>query len=103
MKNNRERLVDFRNVLYHLFPKCKDAIFELMDANSASTTSLNSVVHLSKSAFFTRQYPSITDTLTDGLEVAHKPIEGYGLLSPPYSRLYASRSPCVRLVVASNF
>jgi hypothetical protein len=70
MKNIREKLVDFRNTLYHLFPKRKDAIFELMDANSASTTSLNSVVHLSKSAFFTRQYPSITDALTDGLEAA---------------------------------
>ncbi|MFT5084842.1 MAG: hypothetical protein ACI9Y1_002898, partial [Lentisphaeria bacterium] len=70
MKNIREKLVDFRDTLYHLFPKRKDAIFELMDANSASTTSLNSVVHLSKSAFFTRQYPSITDALTDGLAVA---------------------------------
>ncbi|MFT5084004.1 MAG: hypothetical protein ACI9Y1_002056 [Lentisphaeria bacterium] len=70
MKNIREKRVDFRDTLYHLFPKRKDAIFELMDANSASTTSLNSVVHLSKSAFFTRQYPSITDALTDGLAVA---------------------------------
>jgi hypothetical protein len=70
MKNIREKLVDFRNTLYHLYPKRKDAIFELMDANSASTTSLNSAVHLGKSAFFTRQYPSITDALTDGLAVA---------------------------------
>ena len=70
MKNIRERLVDFRNKLYQLFPKRKDAIFELMDANTASNNRLNSVVHLSKSHYFTRQYPSITDALSDGLEAA---------------------------------
>ena len=67
MKNCRETLINFRNKLYSLFPLRKDAIVELMDANSASNNSLNSVVHLSKSEFFTRQYPSITDALTDGL------------------------------------
>ncbi len=51
-------------------PRRKDAIFELMDANSASNKPINSVVHLSKSEFFTREYPSITDALTDGLEKA---------------------------------
>jgi hypothetical protein len=70
MKNIRDKLIDFRNKLYTLFPLRKDAIFELMDANSASYTSVSSVVHLSKSEFFTRQYPSITDALTDGLEGA---------------------------------
>jgi hypothetical protein len=62
--------VDFCVTLYHLFPKRKDAIFKLVYANSVSTTSLNSVVHLSESAFFTRQCPSITDALTDGLGAA---------------------------------
>ena len=70
MKNIRDKLIDFRNKLYTLFPLRKDAIFELMDANSASYASVSSVVHLSKSEFFTRQYPSITDALTDGLEGA---------------------------------
>ena len=70
MKNIREKLIDFRNKLYPLFSLRKDAIFELMDANSASNTSVSSVVHLSKSEFFTRQYPSITDAITDGLDSA---------------------------------
>ena len=70
MKKFREKLVDFRNKLYQLFPKRKDAIFELMDANIASNTPINSVVHLSKSKFFTRQYPSITDAISDGLDSA---------------------------------
>jgi len=70
MKNFRENLINFRNKLYPLFPLRKDAVFELMDANSASNDSLNSVVHLSKSEFFSRQYPSITDALTDGLDSA---------------------------------
>ncbi len=65
-----DKLVQFRENLYQLFPRRKDAIFELMDANSASNKSVNSVVHLSKSEFFTREYPSITDALTDGLEKA---------------------------------
>jgi hypothetical protein len=70
MKKLQEKLINFRNKLYPLFPLRKDAIFELMDANSASHDSPNSVVHLSKSKFFTRQYPSITDALTDGLDAA---------------------------------
>ncbi len=70
MKKLQERLTNFRNKLYQLFPLRKDAIFELMDANSASNDSLNSVVHLSKSEFFTRQYSSITDAVTDGLDAA---------------------------------
>jgi len=70
MKKFREKLVDFRHKLYQLFPKRKDAIFELMDANTASNTPINSVVHLSKSKCFTRQYPSITDAISDGLNAA---------------------------------
>ncbi len=65
-----EKLVQSRENLYQLFPWRKDALFELMDANSASNKPINGVVHLSKSEFFTREYPSITDTLTDGLEKA---------------------------------
>jgi len=42
-----------------------------MDANSASNRFARSVIQLCKSPFFTRQYPSITDAVTDGLEVAN--------------------------------
>ena len=47
MKNIRDKLISFRNNLYTLFPLRKDAIFELMDASSASYTAVGSVVHLS--------------------------------------------------------
>ena len=70
MKKLREKIVNFRHKLYQLFPKRKDAIFELMDANTASNRPVNSVVHLSKSKYFTRQYPSITDAISDGLDEA---------------------------------
>ena len=70
MKKLREKIVNFHHKLYQLFPKRKDAIFELMDANTASNRPVNSVVHLSKSNYFTRQYSSITDVISDGLEAA---------------------------------
>ena len=38
-----------------------------MDANSASNGIANSVVQLSKSPFFNREYPSITDAIRNGL------------------------------------
>jgi hypothetical protein len=65
-----QKLVKFRELLYRQFFRRKDAIFELIDALSTSAKHCNSVVQLSKSPFFTRQYPSITDAITDGLEVA---------------------------------
>ena len=70
MSTIQDIFTDFRNKLYQLFPKRRDAIFNLMDANSASGKSFTSVVQLSNSEFFPRQYPSITDALTDGLETA---------------------------------
>ena len=70
MKKSLDKIVNFRHKLYQLFPKRKDAIFELMDANTASNSPVNSVVHLSKSKYFTRQYPSITDAISDGLNSA---------------------------------
>mgnify|MGYP000105797612 CR=1 FL=1 len=62
--------IDFRRQLYQLFPRRRDAIFELMDANTASNNTYGSVTQLSNSEFFRRQYPSVTDALTDGLEAA---------------------------------
>ena len=70
MKKSLDKIVNFRHKLYQLFPKRKDAIFELMDANTASNRPVNSVVHLSQSKYFTRQYPSITDAVSDGLDSA---------------------------------
>ena len=49
MKKSLVKIVSFRHKLYQLFPKRKDAVFELMDANTASNKPVNSVVHLSKS------------------------------------------------------
>jgi hypothetical protein len=71
--NTKEKLIEYRNKLYQLFLKRKDAIFELMDANTASNKTCPTVVQLSKCEFFTRQYSSITDALTDGLASAQWP------------------------------
>jgi len=68
MKQLQQQLIDFRNSLYPLFPNRRDAIFELMDANSASNGNAQSVVQLSKSPFFNREYPSITDAISTGLK-----------------------------------
>lgn len=74
MSDKRAELIKFRELLYRSFPRRKDAIVELLDANSASNGLFKRVVQLCKSRFFTRQYPSITDALTDGLEVANWPM-----------------------------
>ena len=70
MKQLQQQLIDFRNSLYSLFPNRRDSIFELMDANSASNGNAKSVVQLSKSPFFNREYPSITDAISNGLNDA---------------------------------
>ena len=70
MKHLQQQLIDFRNSIYELFPNRRDSIFELMDANSASNGNAQSVVQLSKSPFFKREYPSITDAISNGLKDA---------------------------------
>ena len=60
-------LQQFRKDLYPLSPKRKDAIMNLLDALTSDGNKYNSVVKLSDSAFFERQYSSITDAIADGL------------------------------------
>jgi hypothetical protein len=71
-----EKLKNFRNALYGLFPKRKDAIFELIDSISSHAHLCNSVVELSEAEAFTREYTSITDAIADGLcDVDFKAVE----------------------------
>ncbi len=60
-------LIEFRESLCSLFPKRKDAIMNLLDALTSHGHRSNSVVQLSKSSYFERQYSSITDAIADGL------------------------------------
>ena len=69
--NARERLVSFRQSIYLLFPKRKDAIMNLLDALTSYGHHCKSVVQLSNSAYFERQYSSITDAISDGLPEAN--------------------------------
>ena len=66
--NNKLR--KFRASLYELFSKRKDAIMELLDALTSCGHRCNSVVELSNSVHFKRQYSSITDAIADGLPEA---------------------------------
>jgi hypothetical protein len=71
-----QKLINFRNALYELFPKRRDAVFELIDSISSHAHLSKSVVELSESDAFTREYTSITDAISDGLcDVDFKKIE----------------------------
>lgn len=61
------KLESFRKSLYLLFSKRKDAIMNLLDALTTNGHQSKSVVQLSTSPFFERQYSSITDAIADGL------------------------------------
>jgi hypothetical protein len=61
------QLTRFRESLYSLFPKRKDAIMNLLDALTSHGHECRSVTQLSQSPFFERQYSSITDAIADGL------------------------------------
>jgi len=65
--NATTKLSQFRNELYLLFPKRRDAIMNLLDALSCDGDRCKSVVQLSNSKQFKRQYSSITDAVADGL------------------------------------
>lgn len=65
-----QKLIEFRNKLYELFPKRSDAIMNLLDALCSYAYQCNSVVSLSEAAAFKRQYSSITDAVADGLPKA---------------------------------
>jgi len=57
----------FRKELYMSFTKRKDAIMNLLDALTSDGGKYDSVVQLSNSSFFEREYSSITDAISDGL------------------------------------
>jgi len=61
------KLKQFRETLYALFPKRRDAIMNLLDALASYGQHCRSVVELSQAACFERQYSSITDAIADGL------------------------------------
>ena len=54
------KLEQFRLDLYKVLPYRRDTLFDLLDALSSNTTA-RSVVELSLSPFFRREYSSITD------------------------------------------
>ena len=60
-------LETFRKKLIELFPKRKDAIMNLLDAITANAHQARSIVQLSETPQFERQYSSITDAIADGL------------------------------------
>ena len=60
-------LQNFRQKLYDLFTLRKDAICELIDSISTYANNCKSIVELSQSPCFTREYTSITDAISDGL------------------------------------
>lgn len=61
------KLHAFRQELYPLFHKRKDAIMNLLDALTSHGHQYDSIVELSNSDFFKRKYSSITDAISDGL------------------------------------
>jgi len=67
MQQIKEKLQQFRQELYDLFNKRPDAIFNLLDAHSCDGHQYKSVVELSQSPRFEREYSSITDAITHGL------------------------------------
>ena len=60
-------LQTFREQLYYLFPKRKDAIVNLLDAITNYGHQCCSVIQLSNTECFKRKYSSITDAIADGL------------------------------------
>lgn len=61
------KLTALRQELYFNLTLRRDAAFNIIDALSADGHKLKSVISLSESRFFPRQYSSITDGIADGL------------------------------------
>ena len=62
IKEAKALLLEFRENLYSFFPHRADALMDLIDA-AASNTTARSVVGLSLSPFFRREYSSIFDVI----------------------------------------
>lgn len=71
MLSDTQILTSFREELFALFPKRQDAIMNLLDALTANGHSCRSVIQLSETKQFERQYSSITDAIADGLPHTH--------------------------------
>jgi hypothetical protein len=71
MPSNTSTLKTFREKLFLLFPKRKDAIMNLLDALTAHGHQCRSIVQLSETIPFKRRYTSITDAIADGLPSAN--------------------------------
>jgi hypothetical protein len=65
--NVTTKLGQFRQAIYSLFSKRRDAIMNLLDALTCNGHQCKSVVQLSNAKSFERQYSSITDAIADGL------------------------------------
>jgi len=63
-------LKNLREKIYNAFPIRRDANMNLLDALSSYGHRAKSVVELSESPYFERQYSSITDGIADGLHAA---------------------------------
>jgi len=66
MMNTIKQLKQFREKLYSLFPKRRDALMNLLDALTSYGHRCRSVIELSEAACFERQYSSVTDAIADG-------------------------------------
>ena len=64
-------LQQFRSTLYNSIPARRDASMNLLDALCADGHRAKSVVELSESRYFERQYSSITEAIADGLTQAN--------------------------------
>lgn len=71
METQINKLEKFRLKFYSCFSKRKDAAMNLLDAISSFGHRCKSVVELSESPHFERQYSSITDAVADGLPDAN--------------------------------
>ena len=67
------KLKTFRQAIYTCFSKRKDAIFDLLDALTSHGHQCQSVIELSQTQSYQRQYSSITDAIADGLPDANWP------------------------------
>lgn len=67
MEEQGSKIQIYRNKLYKIFTKRKDAVMNLLDALTCHGLQCKSVVQLSNSNWFKRKYSSITDAITDGL------------------------------------
>ena len=89
-------LQSFRGRLHQNFKARKDAIMNLIDAVSESGRKCQSVIELSESPHFARQYTSITDAIADGLPSANW--EAISKLHYEYSAVSEKKLPPCFLV-----